>query len=71
VISPVAATDGARSRHVIVMNGSDFVRFRATSCCGRVAGNNREQNDRQNAPFHRPPPWKGLNNRTILRYVML
>ena len=56
VKSPAAATDGACRRVVIMMSGSDFVRFRAASCHGWIAGDHREQNDRHNPRFHRPTP---------------
>jgi hypothetical protein len=69
VIPLVLATHEARRRLVIVMSGSHFVRFRATSRRCWITGNNREQNDRQNPPFHRPLPFAEHHNRMILILV--
>jgi hypothetical protein len=66
VISPAAATDGACRRVVIMMSGSDFMRFRAASCHGWIAGNHREQNDRHNPHSHRPSPFAENHTRMIL-----
>jgi hypothetical protein len=73
VVSRAAATDGTGSRRVITMRGSDFVRFGATFCQGCIAGNNPEQNDRQNPPFIglRPERIEQQNDLALCNVIIL